>query len=94
MLVVLASSLGAVMAFMVLLWALSVRLGDASIVDIAWGVAFVLIGWVGFAVGDGARDRSLLLAVLITLWGVRLSAYLARRRAELPADSSTNTNRR
>jgi steroid 5-alpha reductase family enzyme len=78
-LLVLGCCLAAVAAFMAVLWALSVRLRDASIVDIAWGMAFVLIAWVGFAVGHGARGRSLLLAVLVTVWGVRLSAYLARR---------------
>jgi steroid 5-alpha reductase family enzyme len=34
---------------------------------------------VSYVVGDGARGRSALLAVLVTVWGLRLGAYLARR---------------
>jgi steroid 5-alpha reductase family enzyme len=71
--------LGAVMALMLVAWAISVRIRDASIVDIFWGLAFVTITWATFAVGDGARDRKLLLAALVTIWGVRLAGYLARR---------------
>ena len=71
--------LAAVVAFLVAIWALSIPLRDASIVDIAWGPAFVVVAWLAFAVGDGASGRSTLLAVLVTVWGVRLGAYLAWR---------------
>jgi steroid 5-alpha reductase family enzyme len=79
MIVVLGSCLAAVVVGMVVLWAVSVRLSDASIVDIAWGMAFVLITWVGFAIGDKSTGRSVLLAIMVSVWGVRLSTYLARR---------------
>jgi steroid 5-alpha reductase family enzyme len=76
--VLLASALS-VLGFFLLLWLLSLPLRDASIVDVAWGPAFVLIAWIGFAVGDGAAGRSWLLAGMVSLWGLRLGAYLARR---------------
>jgi steroid 5-alpha reductase family enzyme len=76
---VLLAGLGGVMALMVIGWLVSLKMNDASIVDILWGLAFVTIAWVTFAVGHGSPARSGLLAVLITVWGVRLSAYLARR---------------
>ncbi len=79
MLLVLAASLGVVVVFMLAVWALSVRLDDASIVDLAWGIAFVLIAWTGVGVGDGALERPVLLAAMVTVWGLRLSIYLARR---------------
>ena len=69
----------AVLVLMFVGWLASVRLRDASIVDILWGFAFVAITWASFAAGSGARGRKLLLAVLVTVWGVRLAAYLARR---------------
>jgi steroid 5-alpha reductase family enzyme len=77
--VVLGVCLASVVVFFVLLWAVSVRIGDASIVDIASGLAFVVIAWVGFVVGNGARGRSMLLAIMVAIWGLRLSMYLARR---------------
>ncbi len=62
-----------------LLWLVSLRLRDSSIVDIFWGLGFVLVAWVAFTLGDGAAPRKLWASVLTTLWGVRLSAYLAWR---------------
>jgi steroid 5-alpha reductase family enzyme len=79
MISVLLSGFGAVMALMLAGWVVSLLMHDASIVDILWGLAFVTITWVTFGVGNGSPSRSLLLAVLVTIWGVRLAAYLARR---------------
>lgn len=62
-----------------LLWLLSLRLSDASIVDIFWGLGFVGVAWIGFGWGDGAAPRKLWLAVFASLWGLRLSGYLAWR---------------
>ena len=54
------------------------RLGRVSVVDITWGLVFVAIGWVAFVVGTGS-GRSLLLAVLVTVWGGRLAWHIRRR---------------
>lgn len=73
------SCLGALLLTLSLLWLLSLRLRDVSIVDIAWGLGFVLVGWLSFFRSGGGLPRRWLLAGLVTLWGVRLAAYLARR---------------
>ena len=54
------------------------RRGTVSVVDITWGLVFVAIGWVSFVVGTGS-GRSLLLAVLVTVWGGRLAWHIRRR---------------
>jgi len=64
---------------LILLWLLSLKLRDSSIVDIFWGLGFVIIGWVTFAGAGGVLSRRLLIASLTTVWGVRLSLYLAWR---------------
>ncbi len=70
----------AILAFMVVLWLVSLRLKDASIVDIFWGPGFVLAVWLYFAAApDGYAPRKLLAAVLTTIWGLRLGGYLAWR---------------
>ncbi len=61
------------------LWLLSVRLADSSIVDIFWGLGFVIVAWVTCATSSGLLERRLLLSGLTTLWGLRLSVYLAMR---------------
>jgi steroid 5-alpha reductase family enzyme len=72
-----ACALGLVTA----VWLLSIPLHDVSVIDVAWGLGFVVIGWVCFAVGHGDHDRRLLLAVLVTAWGLRLATHIGRRNA-------------
>jgi steroid 5-alpha reductase family enzyme len=63
---------------MILLWLLSLWLKDASIVDIFWGLGFVLIALVTF-VFAAPGPRAVVLLSLTTVWGLRLAAYLAWR---------------
>ena len=72
-------TLAAGAAVMALAWAVSLPLRDASVADIAWGLVFAAIAWTALAVGDGAEDRELLIAVLVTVWALRLSLYIGRR---------------
>jgi len=76
---VMAASGGGALALVLLVWLLSLRLRDASIIDVFWGAGFVLIGWICAAVGDGDRGRRLLLAILVTIWGLRLAVHIGRR---------------
>src|SRR5579871_1255818 len=62
-----------------LLWVVSLPIKDSSIVDIFWGIGFVIIAWVTLAAGPPATARALLVAALTTLWGLRLAGYLAWR---------------
>ncbi|HMO55014.1 MAG TPA: DUF1295 domain-containing protein [Tepidiformaceae bacterium] len=75
----LLATAGAVLAFMIVGWLISVVIKDASIVDILWGSGFVIVAWVAFAVGDGYEARKWLITIMATLWGLRLSGYLAWR---------------
>jgi steroid 5-alpha reductase family enzyme len=61
-------------------WLMSLALRDASIVDIVWALGFVLIGWTTFAIADGDAARKLLVVVLVTIWGLRLTVYMAWRK--------------
>lgn len=62
----------------VALWLASLLLSDASIVDMFWGLGFVVVAWVSLFVSD-VSFRSLLLVLMVTLWGVRLTAHIAWR---------------
>jgi len=63
---------------MTLLWVVSVVRRDASIVDVWWGLGFVLIGGVAFQAGSGGPRPALALG-MVTVWGFRLATYLAWR---------------
>jgi steroid 5-alpha reductase family enzyme len=73
---VLGSGALAIVAVMVATWLVSLVKRDVSIVDIVWGLGFVVVAWVARAVGDGDRGRRDLLVALATIWGVRLAAHL------------------
>lgn len=64
---------------MTLLWVMSIIVRDVSIVDIFWGLGFVVVAWVSFAAVDGEFSRQLVFVLLTSLWGLRLSTYLAWR---------------
>lgn len=79
MLSVLGINAAAVFVMVTALWAVSVAVKDTSIVDIFWGSGFVVVAWVSFLVADGSGSYRLLLAILTSLWGLRLTAHLANR---------------
>lgn len=72
-------TLACLQALMLVLWLISLVRRDASIVDPFWGTGFVIVAWLacGFNSVDGTRP--LLLAGLVTVWGLRLSIYLLMR---------------
>lgn len=80
-------SLAAIIILMTLLWLLSLRLKNSSIVDIFWGTGFVITGWLYFALTpEGVLARKLLIASLVTVWGLRLSIYILLRNLGKPED--------
>ena len=70
---------------MTLLWLVSLAIKDSSIVDIWWGAGFVLLGWTAALlhikghVHAWPNDAPLLILVMVTVWGLRLTIHLARR---------------
>jgi steroid 5-alpha reductase family enzyme len=75
-----AIGLGVVLGLMAVLWIVSLALRNSSIVDPFWGTGFVIANWLYFALTpDGFPARKWLIAVLVTIWGLRLSIHLLRR---------------
>jgi steroid 5-alpha reductase family enzyme len=76
-----------ILGVMILLWLSSLALKDSSIVDIFWGTGFVITTWVVYALTpEGFALRKLLLTVLVTIWGLRLSLHILRRNWGKPED--------
>jgi steroid 5-alpha reductase family enzyme len=70
---------GAIVVLMLVTWLVSVARKDASIVDIVWGLGFVVVAWAAFATTDGNQTRRILIVVMTTIWGVRLATHLFLR---------------
>lgn len=69
----------AIATVMLTVWAISVAVRDASIVDVVWGPGFAVVAWVALLNSEGDSGRALLLAVMATIWGLRLGIHLAAR---------------
>ena len=73
------SNLAILLALLTALWFISIRIKDASIIDIFWGPACALPAVLTFLRTDGGDPRALVLTVLVTLWAARLGIYLGQR---------------
>lgn len=69
-------------------WLISIPIKDVSIVDVLWGPAIGLAGWLAFAIGDGDEGRSLLMVVLVTIWALRLAVHIGARKVRHPGEDS------
>lgn len=72
-------NLAFIIGMMTLLWLVSIVLKNVSIVDLFWGIGFVLSATVYFVLTEELETRKVLLLVVVVLWGLRLSVYLAWR---------------
>lgn len=77
--------LATVLAF-VLLWMLSVRLRDVSIVDALWGPAFSIAPLTTIVLDGETAPRRLLVLSLVVIWGARLGLHLLLRNHGKPED--------
>jgi len=76
---VLVAALITIVCLMLATWSVSLLRRDASIVDIVWGLGFVVVAWASRFVTGASGAGNWLLVAMVTVWGVRLAAYLAKR---------------
>lgn len=62
-----------------LLWLWSVTIKNVSIVDIFWGLGFVVVNTFYFLNSENPSIRQLIVFCLVAIWGIRLAGYLAWR---------------
>jgi len=71
--------LAAIVTLFTILWAVSLRLENSSIADVAWGPGILVIGLTYYFTSDGAPMRALLTLGLLAIWALRLAAHLYMR---------------
>ncbi len=81
-------------ATMILVWLVSIRIHNASYVDVGWalGIAGTAVAYALLA--DGSTLHRVLVAGLGTIWGVRLGTYLLARLAGKEEDGRYQELRR
>lgn len=72
---------------MTILWIISLLMKNTGIVDIFWGMGFVIVNWVAFLLTPGETlPRHWLLNALVTIWGLRLFLHIFLRNKGKPED--------
>lgn len=75
------AGLAIAMTLMFAAWLLARGLNNAGVVDVAWSLSFALIVIAFYFIGVGDPARRLLVAVIVTLWSLRLGIYIGLRVA-------------
>lgn len=68
-----------VFVYMNLLFVLALVLRKNDIVDIAWGMGFILISIFSLMLLPAIPARMLLMSALVLIWGLRLALYIYNR---------------
>lgn len=65
-----------------------------DVVDIAWGIGFVLLTWVSYIISDFPSTIGFIVGVLVSIWGIRLSWHIYLRNRGNPEDYRYNIYRK
>jgi steroid 5-alpha reductase family enzyme len=71
--------IAAVFIYMNLLFLLALSLKKNDIVDIAWGMGFIVIAALSLLILPAISARLLLMSLLVLIWGLRLAIYIFLR---------------
>jgi steroid 5-alpha reductase family enzyme len=75
--------LGLAAVLMAVVFLVSLRLRNFSIVDIAWSAVFTPLVLLYAAIAEGYGPRRALIAAMVTLWSLRLAGHLYARISSL-----------
>lgn len=78
-LVVVAACAVLVLLLMTATWVAMRRTGRWAVVDVTWGLGFVLVALLAGGLGDGEALRRILLVALPVVWGLRLASHIGGR---------------
>ncbi len=70
---------GVLLVLVLILWAISVRIGDVSFIDAFWGAGMVVMALLAWAQLDAPGQLANLILVMTAAWGLRLGIHLFRR---------------
>lgn len=54
--------------------------------DVAWGLGFVLLTWISFFISNNYNFRMLIVAILVSIWGIRLALHIYKRNKNKKED--------
>jgi steroid 5-alpha reductase family enzyme len=79
MLSIVGAAAVAVFVFMSAVFLIALLIRDNSIVDVAWGLGFILIALTTFFLRPGFEARHVVVSGLVVVWGLRLAVHIFLR---------------
>lgn len=77
-------NLASVLVLMTLGYIYALRVRRFDVVDLCWGLGFILIAWI--SVIKNTQNLTLLTAVIVSVWGLRLTLHIGSRHRGQPDD--------
>ncbi len=77
----------AILVYVTVVWIISLLKKDAGIMDIFWGLGFLIAGYFYLAADYSSALQPRLLYLLVALWGLRLSVHIGVRNLGEPEDA-------
>lgn len=68
-----------VFCYMTALFVIAMIRKDNSVADVAWGPGFIVVSWGALVINANYNPTQLLVAGLVTVWGLRLAIRIFRR---------------
>ncbi len=62
--------------YMIAWWLLALVISRNDIADIAWGLGFVMVGWMSYFSMIEPTTRITILVIFVSLWGIRLAGHI------------------
>lgn len=72
--------------YFTVLFFIAQALHNNSIVDLAWGIGFVIVAVTGYLLMPEKTLAAAIVVLLVTIWGLRLFFHLAKRNIGKPED--------
>lgn len=75
-----------VVVYMFCWFIISIFIKRNDVADIAWGLGFVGLSWLGYVISPYKTPPALITTILVTMWGIRLSWHIFLRNRSKPED--------
>jgi len=76
----------ALLLYMTSFYILSIFIRRADIVDIGWGLGFIMVAWLIFSLNYSGNISAGIIPLCVTVWWIRLSSHIFQRNRGNPED--------
>jgi steroid 5-alpha reductase family enzyme len=67
--------------FNLIIFVVALARKDNSIVDIVWGLVFIIPNLISLCIGNNWNERTILVFVFVSIWGLRLAWHIGSRHS-------------